>query len=785
MPNTVYTPTQATEPRPERISGEPLLDATGAPAEPGDVLPLPPNESAPGMLIDRELNYLHWIASQSEGRGRAVELGCFLGSSTAALVAGRRRAGLTDSMLVYDAFVAPDDARVTNAWWMRPFDLQPGQNFRKRYEEIHAGRLEDIDIREGWLPENAEHDAEREVYPEQDPIELLFVDVAKTWGVSRTVHRAFARHVRVGGVLIHQDFCEPKCPWLPVHMWLLRDVFEPMDIIRGGCTVSFRCVASPEQAVDRIQTWSADATEHRAIWNRVHDYWSESLGEDRAGFILGARAVAGASAGDSEDALQSARAFEGWRRSLSARGANPAPMWRDALFAIKAAFRKHGLKAEAQEVTTLIAEQTAFDGLHRLASDMTPGLRLRDSEELRTVWGNVADRLRAQGAQRIAFFGAGRHAHAVISAHWPENGPEIACVLDDDPRVDRIASVPVRSTRDEETARMVSEFDAVVPCSDAFEPSIVRRAHDLYGDLGVQITRVYTDEEPGADATEPEASAPSCGTPSHLRRPRIEDLDPHAPGRAALGLDADRPWLRALAESFAAPEWAQGYINQHDTLLLWDLVEAVRPDVVVEIGAAAGVSTASLAEAVRHFRPDADGVLVHTFDLAERCYFDTDRPVGGAIEEVAPDLIDRVRVHTRCTAASAAALFAPHSVPLALIDGDHRHPGPTLDLLALLYALQPGAWVALHDVELSAVERASGHAPVGPVTGAERLFQRWPFTKIQPRYDDPLMKNIGAIRLPDRPADAIGVLLELLREDWESEGPPRELGDALSPSRVA
>jgi len=771
-------------PTPERLSGEPVVDAHGLAAEPGDALPFPSHRAPPGMLTDRELSYLHWLASNAEGRGRSVELGCFLGGSTAALVAGLRRAGLCrggahDRLIVYDAFEIPSDDGIADAWWMERFGLSAGERFRGKYEQLHADRLDAIDIREGWLPEDIDPERERALYPEQAPIELLFVDVAKTWGVSRTVHTAFVPHVRAGGVLVQQDFCEAMCPWLPVHMWMLRDAFEPLDMIRGGCTVSFRRLDSADTPTDAIRSWRPTAENHRATWDAVQAYWRERVGAPRAGFLLGHRAVAAASVGDADDAIRSARAFEGWRRSSSARGLYPAPMWRDALDAIAARFRSLGQQAAAHAAASIAAEHAAHETLERIGRNAETMCTRREPDEFRRIWRDVAQRLAERGLERVALFGAGRHARAVLGAFWPTDAPRPVCLLDDDPTASEIEGVPVRSTRETTAEALAEEIDAVVVCSDAHEPAITRSARGFFAGFDRPILGVYAREEERPIPAQPDRP-PDEPRSARLHRPRPEHLDAHAESRRTLGLNPARNWVATLAETFAAPDWARGYINHHDTLLLWDLVEAVRPDFVVEIGAASGVSTASLAAAVRHFRPDAAGPLVHTFDLAERCYFDPRRPVAAAVEEIAPDLAGRVRVHTRCTASSAASCFAPGQIPLLLIDGDHRHPGPTLDLLALLYALKPGAWVALHDIELTAVERSVGHSPVGPGPGAERLFRRWPFEKCQPRYDNPLLNNIGAIRLPGDAREAVPVLLDLLREDWESEGPKTDLAGALA-----
>jgi hypothetical protein len=97
--------------------------------------------------------------------------------------------------------------------------------------------------------------------------------------------------------------------------------------------------------------------------------------------------------------------------------------------------------------------------------------------------------------------------------------------------------------------------------------------------------------------------------------------------------------------------------------------------------------------------------------------------------------------------------------PFAFIDANHLHPWATVDLLGLLPALAPSAWVALHDVRLPFVPGRTdtrGH-------GARHLFETWPGEKRQGGTDD----NIGAIRLPDDLDDIRAIAQASLRQPWE------------------
>jgi len=249
--------------------------------------------------------------------------------------------------------------------------------------------------------------------------------------------------------------------------------------------------------------------------------------------------------------------------------------------------------------------------------------------------------------------------------------------------------------------------------------------------------------------------------------------------REQLQLPASRGWLDAFYQHYQVPNWSVGYTVQSDGAFLWDLVEGIRPQTIVEIGTASGVSTALLVGAIVEFcSPEAK---VYSYDVSTRCYFDPNRPIAAALGEMAPDLLDNVRIFTPADAVDAASQFKVSEVDFAFIDGDHSHPSPTLDLLSLLYSLKAGAWVALHDIELSQLRSASGEREWQHVTGAEKLFHSWPYEKIQPAGSCPEQRNIGAIRMPDNLADVVPHLLGLLRLPWEIHTKPSpEIARALA-----
>lgn len=229
------------------------------------------------MLTRHEQEYLAWLAAGAPA-GKIVELGCFLGCSTAALLAGLahrdRRAGVIDRhahVITYDSFVMPHGG---GGRWAP--HVREGDWFADLFEAnvapyaIVKGERR-LHVRHGWLPEDARGAAARSLYAEQDRIDVLFVDLAKVWGVHTTIADAFLPFVPVGGVLVQQDF-KSWLPWLFLHMWQMRGQFEPVHDVPGG-TVGFvrRAGASGEEL------WTPSSFPRGRfdeIWDDVERSWS-------------------------------------------------------------------------------------------------------------------------------------------------------------------------------------------------------------------------------------------------------------------------------------------------------------------------------------------------------------------------------------------------------------------------------------------------------------------------------------------------------------------------------
>jgi cephalosporin hydroxylase len=172
-----------------------------------------------------------------------------------------------------------------------------------------------------------------------------------------------------------------------------------------------------------------------------------------------------------------------------------------------------------------------------------------------------------------------------------------------------------------------------------------------------------------------------------------------------------------------------GCIKKEDAWYYAGLLKQLRPQLVIEIGVAAGFSSVIALRAMAEW-----GGRLASYDISESCYYDPNLPVGFYVAQAYPEGLPRWELHTGKDATDAAKSHS--GVTVAFIDGDHRHPQPTADLEALKPAMASDSWFVLHDINLPSVLDG------GP-DGAARLFHDWKGDKVRiGRGRD----NIGAIR---------------------------------------
>jgi hypothetical protein len=167
------------------------------------------------MLSAQELELLYFSARDHyTGRGEIVDGGAFLGGSTLALACGVRDnstlANRRGRLHSYDRFIS--DKYVAQFVPGYP----EGSSTRPYYDGVIADVAEHVMVHEG--------DITTMPWPADREIEILFIDVAKSWDVNdHLLQDFFPRLIPGVSTVIQQDYHWPHTPWLSVTMELLAD----------------------------------------------------------------------------------------------------------------------------------------------------------------------------------------------------------------------------------------------------------------------------------------------------------------------------------------------------------------------------------------------------------------------------------------------------------------------------------------------------------------------------------------------------------------------------------
>jgi len=186
-----------------------------------------------GLLGLEERKLLYQIARCSySGEGAVVDLGSFCGASTCCLAAGLRDnpRAVGRHVDAYDSFVASEPYLVDFIRAQFGEALEMGQSFVATFQRATTEFADLIEVHAGDLLEQK--------WPSDEPIEILFVDVAKTLALSGKVLTEFFPCLTPGkSIVIHQDFYHPTAFYLPVVMDFLMDHFTIIEAGRDWSVV--------------------------------------------------------------------------------------------------------------------------------------------------------------------------------------------------------------------------------------------------------------------------------------------------------------------------------------------------------------------------------------------------------------------------------------------------------------------------------------------------------------------------------------------------------------------
>ena len=193
---------------------------------------LPPDAvGIPTMLSKTERRLLYALARDYASVDAAIiDAGCFLGGSTAALLAGLRdrpERWTGPPVVSYDLFQV--EAYTIAKFFTDNPAVRVGDSFRQEFDR-YTGRFGvPHEVREGDIAE---------IGWTGGAIDVLFLDLLKSWEVNDAVLRDFFPWLRPGrSVIVHQDYGSGWVPWIPITVELMRDSLRAIDSMEWGSHV--------------------------------------------------------------------------------------------------------------------------------------------------------------------------------------------------------------------------------------------------------------------------------------------------------------------------------------------------------------------------------------------------------------------------------------------------------------------------------------------------------------------------------------------------------------------
>ena len=140
-------------------------------------------------------------------------------------------------------------------------------------------------------------------------------------------------------------------------------------------------------------------------------------------------------------------------------------------------------------------------------------------------------------------------------------------------------------------------------------------------------------------------------------------------------------------------------MSEEQSAFLCGLLKKYRPNKIVEIGVAAGGTTAVMLNCIALLGLEAE---LFSIDLSENFYRDSDKKTGYLAEEC-KTILKRKFEHTVYTGRYAVEYIDDigEDIDFLVLDTVHSMPGEILDFLAYCPHLKTGCVVVMHDISLN------------------------------------------------------------------------------------
>jgi hypothetical protein len=221
----------------------------------------------PAMTTDAERECYYRLAKEGADKGAVVELGAWLGASSAYIAAGIRDSGVDTKAHVYDQFQSkPGHIRKVKEFYSKHgINKAPLGPCLTAFEQNLGGLLKFVEPHQGRIEHMQWGD---------EPISVLITDAPKRVPVISPMLTKLRKALQPGSVMAWQDFCHFPSYEIPACLYRIREHLEFVEAVVPGTTLVFRVKSQwsrseVSMAALDLGTWKFD---------EIADAWSYWLG---------------------------------------------------------------------------------------------------------------------------------------------------------------------------------------------------------------------------------------------------------------------------------------------------------------------------------------------------------------------------------------------------------------------------------------------------------------------------------------------------------------------------
>jgi hypothetical protein len=194
----------------------------------------------PTMLTQQERRYLFWLAStQLKGEAEIVEVGTWLGGSTACLAAGMEKSVPAKKLHSYDNFV-----------WITGYNaralglkLKEGDDFHPYFRKFVDARVSNVESTKAEI---------KDIVWKGGPIEVLFLDAPKNKeDMLHCIDIFFPSLIPGKSTVVFQDFGYAPAYSIPAVVSMMGDSLKMTHVVSSASTFAFhyaKALNPPESA---------------------------------------------------------------------------------------------------------------------------------------------------------------------------------------------------------------------------------------------------------------------------------------------------------------------------------------------------------------------------------------------------------------------------------------------------------------------------------------------------------------------------------------------------------